>query len=82
MCIGAAMSFYLGEIYYALESPGDGAVDLVRAWVRKEEDLSNYQIPKITGGILREESIQLFRKYVSQSPPGPIRDWAETLTGL
>ena len=42
MCIGAAMSFYLGEIYYALESPGDGAVDLVRAWVRKEEDLSNY----------------------------------------
>jgi len=38
MCLGAAMSFFLGEIHYALESPADGAVDLVRAWSRAEED--------------------------------------------
>ena len=25
MCMGAAMSFFLGEIYYGLESPGAGA---------------------------------------------------------
>jgi len=82
MCVGAAMSFYLGEIYYGLESPGDGAIDLVKSWVRKEADLSNYQLRTITGGILREESIKLFAKYIAKAPPGPIRDWAETLTKL
>lgn len=82
MCIGAAMTFFLGEIYYGLESPGDGAVDVVRMWQRKVADMPGYQIPKITGGILREESIRLFEKYISVSPPGPMRDWVETLTRL
>jgi tRNA(adenine34) deaminase len=82
MCLGAAMSFFLGELHYALESPGDGAVDLVRAWVRKEEDMPGYQLPRITGGLLREESIRLFEEYVSRRAPGPMRDWAETLTRL
>jgi tRNA(adenine34) deaminase len=79
MCMGAAMSFFLGEIIYSLESPGDGAVELVRSWVRKEEDIPGYQIPKITGGLLREESIRLFEEYVARREPGPMRDWAETL---
>jgi tRNA(adenine34) deaminase len=82
MCTGAAMSFFLGEIVYGLESPGDGGIDLVRAWVRQEEDMSGYQIPKITGGLLREGSIRLFEEYVSRHPPGPMRDWAETLAKL
>lgn len=82
MCIGAAMSFFLGEIVYGLESPGDGAVELVRGWVRKEEDIPGYQIPKIRGGLLREESRRLFEVYVARREPGPMRDWAETLTRL
>jgi tRNA(adenine34) deaminase len=82
MCIGAAMSFFIGEIYYGLESPADGAVDVVKMWQRKVEDMPGYQLPKITGGILREESIKLFEKYVSTCPPGPMRDWANTLTKL
>jgi len=82
MCMGAAMSFFLGEIVYGLESPGDGAVELVRGWLRREEDIPGYQIPKITGGLLREESIRLFEAYVAQREPGPMRDWAETLTRL
>jgi len=82
MCLGAAMSFFLGEIYYCLESPSDGAVDLVRNWVRREEDFPGYQVPKIHGGFLRQESIQLFREYVAGQPPGPRRDWAQTLARL
>jgi tRNA(adenine34) deaminase len=82
MCVGAAMSFFLGEIVYGLESPGDGAVDLVQGWVRREEDIPGYQLPEITGGLLREESMQLFAQYVARRPPGPMRDWAETLTSL
>ena len=79
MCMGASMSFFLGEIYFALESPGDGAVNLVKTWERRQEDIPGYQIPKITGGLLREESFLLFQTYVRQSPPGPKRDWAQTL---
>jgi tRNA(adenine34) deaminase len=82
MCVGAAMSFFLGEITYGLESPGDGAVDLVRAWVRREEDIPGYQLPRITGGLLRTESIKLFEEYVSRQASGPMQDWAETLAGL
>jgi tRNA(adenine34) deaminase len=82
MCMGAAMSFFLGEIIYALESPGDGAVELVHAWARKEEDIPAYQVPRIRKGVLREESIRLFEQYVARHEPGPMRDWAETLTML
>jgi tRNA(adenine34) deaminase len=82
MCVGAAMSFFLGEICYALESPGDGAVSVVRAWVRKEEDIPGYQIHEIRGGVLREESIKLFEQYVSRQTPGPMREWARTLARL
>jgi len=82
MCMGAAMSFFLGEVYYGLESPGDGAVNLVKSWVRKEDDIPGYQLPRITGGILRQESIKLFEKYVSLRPPGPMQEWVETLTEL
>ena len=80
MCMGAAMSFFLGEVYYALESPGDGAANLAREWARKEEDIPGYRVPQITEGLLREESIRLFERYVAGQSPGPMRDWAETLT--
>jgi tRNA(adenine34) deaminase len=82
MCMGAAMSFFLGEVYYGLESPADGAVALARSWVRREEDMPGYQLPRVTGGLLREESIRLFEAYVARQPPGPMRDWAETLARL
>ncbi|MBN1661537.1 MAG: nucleoside deaminase [Anaerolineae bacterium] len=82
MCLGAAMSFFLGEVVYSLESPGDGAVELVRGWARKKEDLPGYQVPRIRGGVLREETIRLFEEYVARSRPGPMRDWAETLVRL
>ena len=82
MCMGAAMSFFLGEIVYGLESPADGAVEVVRTWVRREEDMPGYQVPRIRGGLLREESKRLFAEYVARREPGPMRDWAQTLVTL
>jgi len=82
MCLGAAMSFFVGGIHYALESPADGAVSMVRAWVRAEGDMPQYRLPEITGGLLREESIRLFEKYVLSQGPGPMRDWARTLAQI
>ena len=82
MCLGAAMSFFLGEIVYALESLTDGAVALVRGWKRDEEGFAEYHLPTVTGGVLRQESIRLFQRYVDTQPPGPLRDWAESLAAM
>jgi len=82
MCLGAAMSFFVGEIFYGHEMPGDGAVSLVRQWRRKEEDFPNYRVPKIEGGILREEGIALFREYVARHSSGALWEWAKTIAGL
>jgi len=32
MCLGAAMTFFIGDIYYALEAPIDGAVPNIYKW--------------------------------------------------
>ncbi len=82
MCLGAAMSFFLGEIYYGHEIPSDGAVSLVRQWKRSEKDFPNYQVPQIEGGILREEGIALFREYVARHSSGAIWEWAKTIACL
>jgi tRNA(adenine34) deaminase len=82
MCLGAAMSFFLGEIYYGHECPGDGAVAVVQKWQRKEEDFPNYRVPRITGGILRQEGIDLFKEYVDRHSSGAMWEWAKTIAAL
>jgi tRNA(adenine34) deaminase len=83
MCLGAAMSFFLGEIYYALESPGDGAVNMALNWQRDEGVLPGYQVPTIQGGLLRDESQALFRLYLERYPTkDSVYGWVKTLTEL
>lgn len=55
MCLGAAVSFFLGEIYHGHEMPSDGAVALVQQLRRRWEDFPAYRVPRIEGGILRTE---------------------------
>src|ERR1051326_5156244 len=62
MCLGAAMSFFIGEVIYGHEMPGDGAVALVQGWRRKEADFPAYRVPRIRGGVLRTETLLLFRE--------------------
>jgi tRNA(adenine34) deaminase len=45
MCMGAAMSFFLGQIYYALEAPRDGAVALAHQWQRKKKIFQHIVFP-------------------------------------
>jgi tRNA(adenine34) deaminase len=83
MCLGAAMSFQLGAIYYAIESPSDGAAALAQGWQRDEELFPGYQAPEISGGLLREESIRLFQQWVERNPPGgPVWAWAQSLADI
>ena len=82
MCLGAAMSFFVGEIVYGHEMPSDGAVALVRQWRRNEKDFPNYRVPDIEGGLLRAEGIALFQEYVNLHTSGALWEWAKTIASL
>ena len=82
MCLGACMSFFLGEIHYALESAADGAVNMAQQWHRKEDDLPGYKLPKLSGGNMRRESVDLFKRYTEIHESGPMREWAKSLADL
>lgn len=82
MCLGAAMSFMVGTIYFALESPGDGAIPLIGNWQRDQTAMPTYKLPAIHGGLLRVESQTLFAEYVRRHPSGAMSEWAQTLVML
>lgn len=82
MCMGAAMSFFIGEVYYALESPMDGATGIARKWNPQSEDFKSYRVPGIYSGILREESRELFREYAAACKSGGLKEFAQALANL
>ena len=69
MCLGMALSSFVNKLYYGVEAPDDGAADFVRKEYegRTVRGLSGWHFPETTGGLLREQSIQLFREYVVQN---------------
>lgn len=79
MCMGAAMSFFIGRICYGSESPGDGAAEVVQAWQRCQADFPGYQVPSLRGGMLRDRSISLLNRYVEANPHGAMSRWAAAL---
>src|SRR4030042_3700948 len=83
MCLGAAMSFFIGEIYYALEAPIDGAVDFsVRFLQENQREIPSYSLPAIHDGLLKSESQDLLREYISLVPDGPLVEFSKTLIAL
>ena len=84
MCLGMAISSFVGKIYYALEAPEDGAVDFVRKEYegRKVTGFDAWHFPEVTGGLLREQSIQLFREFVELNEGKPGVEFARSLSIL
>lgn len=82
MCLGAAMSLGVAEVYYALESPADGASAIARSWNPASTDLPGYTAPTMIGGILRNHSRELFRRYCRSAPESGFRRWAQTIADL
>ncbi len=85
MCLGAAMSAMVGRVVYGLESPGDGAAAVLQAW-DSQRDVSMfpaYRLPAIQGGVMRQSSAELFRRYAvaASGPPGFVK-WATLLGQL
>jgi tRNA(Arg) A34 adenosine deaminase TadA len=70
MCLGAAMSMGISEVFYSLNSPGDGAAGLT--W-QSSPEMPWYTAPTMTGGIRRGESRSLFRRYCQTAPDSGFR---------
>lgn len=82
MCLGAAMTLGIKEIYYGLESPADGAAGIAESWDPPSTDLPGYAAPVMVGGLLRAECREQFRRYCATAPESGFRRWAQTLVDL
>lgn len=83
MCLGAAMSFFIGEIYYALEAPIDGAVGFAIQYFREtRKEIPGYSLPVIHAGLLKTESQDLLRDYIRLVPNGPLIEYSGKLISL
>ncbi len=85
MCLGAAFTAKVGRVVYGLESPSDGGVSAFAHWdgSRDASAMPGHRLPRICGGILREESAMLFKEYASHALKGSwAAAWAYDLAAL
>ncbi|GAB3561462.1 nucleoside deaminase [Spelaeicoccus albus] len=79
MCLGAAITLGVGRVYYALESPNDGAVELLARWDPPIEQEFFCRPTEIRAGFHRDRSQELFRRYANGDGPVGMRAWAARL---
>jgi tRNA(adenine34) deaminase len=79
MCMGTAMALGVREVYFGLESPSDGGAAVAASW-HPEPAVPWFAAPVVVvGGIRRDESRELFRRWCAASPDSAARRWAQTL---
>jgi tRNA(adenine34) deaminase len=79
MCLGACLVTDVSQVFFGLESPTDGAAELYSTWDKQPADHVGCRELKVVGGVLREESRNLFRQFCELYPFGGYSDWARTL---
>lgn len=79
MCLGACLVTDVSQIYFALESRTDGVAEFYNTWHKNPADHVGCRQVEVTGGILREESRELFREFCVRYPSGGFSNWAKTL---
>jgi len=83
MCIGAAITLGVDRIWFGLESPNDGAVELLDSWNPPVEQPFFCRPKEIKGGFHREAIQQQFARYaLIESAPKGMREWALGLSQL
>jgi tRNA(adenine34) deaminase len=78
MCLGAAMTLGVADVFYALESPGDGGAGIAARW-RDSPDTPFFRMPTMTAGIRRAQARNQFRRYCATAPDSGFKAWAQTL---
>jgi tRNA(adenine34) deaminase len=83
MCLGAAITLGITKVYFALESPNDGAVELLSHWHPSVEQPYFCRPKEILGGFHRDMAQGQFARYAAlESAPRGMRDWARGLSKL
>jgi tRNA(adenine34) deaminase len=78
MCYGAAMAFFIGEIYYSLRAPDDGALGLIE-FEKFDSGLLKFQNPICQGGVLAEGAKALFLKHMRIAKEGAFYDFSKAI---
>lgn len=72
MCVGAAMSFGISRIVFALEAPMDGASAVTKRWQPQlgfpPPGYQMFSSPEMIGGVCRDASLALMQTYVERHP--------------
>lgn len=79
MCLGAAVSSFVGKVCYSLDAPSDGAAKWAEKTWNEHHVKSSFCLPVITSGILESESRELFKKYIDIHKEGPLVEWVKTI---
>lgn len=81
MCLGTVITLGIERVWFALESPNDGAVELLRHWHPPIEQPYFCRPKEIRGGFLRDEARDQFARYAAiESAPKGMRNWARGLS--
>ena len=78
MCYGAAMTFFIGEIYYSLGAPDDGATKLIE-FEKFDSGFLKFQNPVCQGGLLVEEAKELFLEHMRIAKEGVYYDFSKAI---
>lgn len=83
MCLGAAITLGIERVWFALESPNDGGVELLHHWHPPVEQPYFCRPKEIRGGIHRDKAQEQFARYAAlESAPKSMRYWARGLSEL
>lgn len=78
MCLGAAISSFVGKVYYSLDASDGAARWALNSW-NDDRTESAFCLPDITSGILKDESKELFKRYIEIHQKGQLVEWVKTL---
>lgn len=79
MCLGSALVFGVGNVYFSLESPIDGATKYASAYYDQLNNTLGYSRPSIHAGLQRDETIKLFEDYYNTSDDNNYKKWVHSL---
>ena len=83
LCMSASMSFLLGRLVFALESPSDGASNLPAQWQPASGHPAAgeppYAVPEVVAGVSRHASAALVDRFLTECAASPFAPWAQTL---
>lgn len=84
MCMGTAMSFFLGRIVYAMAAPADGATNVAGRWrptLGHPTGGGSYSLPTIEGGVGETEARNLVVAWLESGVTGAEADFARRSLG-